>query len=120
MIQRLSGWNSIPHRGADQANRFAMRQIEITVQVAQDCGPGLATGPIPMAVDTNDVLGIPYLSEFSHMLSTDDNFAGLKADLLGMPRPVPTLSSITIGLVDIDARVGTTSPPINVNIKGQL
>lgn len=113
LIKSFESWESVPHRSAEQAARYAVRQIVIDVCVHTDCLPTPSTEApqLPVTTDENGVhipgalLPIPYLLPFEReTLATSPALESTRLLLSGASTQpiVPALKRISLKVDAID------------------
>jgi hypothetical protein len=75
LIQSIDEWDSQPMRSADQAHKYAARQIVIDLCLSEDC----------FSVTGDVAAQAPYLAPFVEALQTAENFGSTRSLLAGPP-----------------------------------
>lgn len=113
LIKAFETWESVPHRSAEQAARYAVRQIVIDVVLHSDCLPTPSTEAptLPQTTDANGVfipgslLPIPYLLPFEReTLAVSPALESTRLLLSGASQQpiVPALKRISLKVDAID------------------
>lgn len=96
MTRCIENWTSEPYRSADQASRYAVRQIFMEVELAPECAVEVTTEEVLGKVQHN-LDQIPYLAPLAEQIEKDEVFASTRR-LLTSPGLVtlPRLRGISL------------------------
>jgi hypothetical protein len=115
----IESWDSEPFRSAEQSVRYAVRQISIEIEIAQDCLPQATTDKV-IAADGN-ALSIPYLADLEAQIRTSPIFESTRAMMSGARDLVqlPALKRVALkldtapvdGRPDVEAVISMENAP---------
>jgi len=95
LVKTIDQWTSEPFRSAEQANRYAVRQIHLECELNTDCRfPVITTSHVPLAAD--DLLGVPYLTGLSEEIMTNPLFASTRDLLTRTGIQMPKLKNVML------------------------
>ena len=105
VVKGVEDWESIPFRSAEQANRYAVRQIHAQICLRPDCYRSTFVGAQPPRnVPTTPLIPIPYLAELSQQVAEAPIFQSTRDLLLDNPaQPESVLPLLTTISLKVDA-----------------
>lgn len=100
LIKTVIGWESVPHRSAEQSARYAVRSIVIECELAADCPPMPVVDVDTAAINGGSLFaGVPHLASLEAIIrGNPEVFAPTLAMLTGRAQqvPLPKLKTIHI------------------------